>query len=64
MRKGFLNRGGADNNWNSPLPLTMNCHAGHYTACLKFSTLLWTQVRAFAASLIVKLGDWVTLLKI
>ena len=43
--------------------IAISCHAGHYTAWFKFSTLLWKQVRAFAASLIVKLGDWVTLLK-
>jgi hypothetical protein len=24
MRMGFLNRGGADNNWNSPIDLTPN----------------------------------------
>jgi hypothetical protein len=30
---------------------------------LKFSTLLWKQVRAFDALLIVKLGDWVPFLK-
>jgi hypothetical protein len=41
----------------------INRHAGHYTAWFKFSTLLRKQERAFAASLIVKLGDWVTLRK-
>ena len=45
------------------LPLIINRHAGHYTAWFKFSTLFRKQVRAFVASLIVKLGDWVPLLK-
>jgi hypothetical protein len=48
---------------HSKQPLIINRHAGHYTAWLKFSTLLRKQVRAFAALLIVKLSDWVTLLK-
>ena len=39
------------------LPLIINRHAGHYTAWFKFCTLIRKQVRAFAASLIVKLGD-------
>jgi hypothetical protein len=50
--------------WFSTTPnIAINFHAGHYTAWFKFSTLPQKQVRAFAASLIVKLGDWVTRLK-
>jgi hypothetical protein len=45
------------------LPLIINLHGGHYTAWFKFSTLFRKQVRPFAALLIVKLGDWVPLLK-